>query len=63
MNSKPIPIRLDDETIARLDAAAERFGSNNRSAIIKLAIFNQLPSIERGLIKLSHHRSECRSMS
>lgn len=50
--TKPIPIRLDDNTKARLDRAAKRLGSN-RSAIIRFAILNQLPPIERGRVDLS----------
>jgi predicted DNA-binding protein len=51
METKPIPIRLNLEEIGRIDRAAEMMGVP-RSTIMRLGIFNQLPEIEAGHIKL-----------
>ena len=53
MKTRPIPVRLDERTCLRLKRAAEKVGINNVSAIIKLAIANQLPQIEAGFIQLN----------
>ena len=50
--TKPIPVRLDDRTRARLNNAAKRLGSN-ASSIIRFSIYNQLPQIEAGRILLT----------
>ncbi len=47
MAGKPIPVRLSDETIARLDRAAAKLGLDNRTDLIKLAINSLLRHIER----------------
>lgn len=44
--AKPIPVRLGDEVIARLDAAANRIGSN-RAALIRLCLSTFLDYFER----------------
>jgi len=56
MKTKPIPVRLDPKTCARLDSAAEAIGGN-RSTIVRLAILNQLPDIEAGRITLKRRTS------
>jgi metal-responsive CopG/Arc/MetJ family transcriptional regulator len=33
--ARPIPVKLSDELIARLDSVSKRSGLNNRSAVIK----------------------------
>ncbi len=50
--TRPVPVRLDRDTRLRLQRAARRLGSN-ASSVIRLAIVNQLPSIERGVIHLA----------
>lgn len=42
----PVPVRLDDRTIARLDAAAERIGSN-RTALIRFCLETWLTHFEK----------------
>jgi hypothetical protein len=44
-DTKPIPVRLDTQIIARLDAAAKRLG-NNRAGIIKLCVSTFLDHME-----------------
>lgn len=44
-DTKPIPVRLDTQIIARLDAAAKRLG-NNRAGIIKLCVSTFLDHLE-----------------
>lgn len=51
--TKPVPVRLDGETIRRLERAANRMGSNN-SSVIRFAIIQVLPDIERGTIVLNN---------
>ena len=51
--SIPIPVKLSPDIIARLNAASKKLGLNNRSAVMKLAIVNQLSQIEAGYIKLN----------
>jgi len=51
--SRPIPIRLDLALISRLDRAAQKLGVNSRAAVMRLAIVQQLPQIEQGVITLS----------
>ena len=46
--TRPIPIRLDEETVFRLKRVSGVMGLNNVSAIIKLSIAQQLPSLESG---------------
>ena len=48
MSAKPIPVRLTDETIERLDAAADMLGLTSRSDVIKLAITAIVRHIEQG---------------
>ena len=50
--SRPIPVKLDDLTILRLDRAARRLGTNNRSSVIKIGIAAVLREIEAGAISL-----------
>lgn len=50
--SKPIPVKLDDDTIMRLDRAAKRLGTNNRSSVIKIGIASVLREIEAGSITI-----------
>lgn len=45
MPTKPIPIRLDDEVVARLDAAADRIGSN-RAAVVRMLITGWLDDFD-----------------
>jgi hypothetical protein len=45
--TKPIPVRLSDEIIARLDAAAQQSGLENRTDVIKLLINSWLKHFER----------------
>lgn len=49
--TRPVPIRLAPEIRGRLDTAAKRLASN-RSAVIRLAIFQMLPEIESGHLVL-----------
>jgi hypothetical protein len=50
--SKPIPVRLGEDLIKRLDQAAERIGSN-RAAVIRMLITQWLDEFERrGVIHL-----------
>jgi len=51
--TRPVPIRLDALLIMRLDRAARRLGVNNRSAVMRLAIVQQLSQIESGIITLA----------
>lgn len=46
MASKPIPVRLTDSQIARLQAVADRMGTN-RSHVIKLCLLAFLQRFER----------------
>jgi hypothetical protein len=50
--TKPVPVRLDGHTQARLKRAAKRMGSNT-SCVIRLALIQQLPAIESGVIRLA----------
>jgi predicted transcriptional regulator len=43
---KPIPVRLSDELIARLDAAAEKVGSN-RAAVIRMLLDRWVTDFEK----------------
>ena len=52
--SHPIPVRFDDRTTSRLKAASLSLGLNNVSAIIKIAVFQQLDEIETGHLILRH---------
>lgn len=45
--AKPIPVKLSDEIIARLDRVSLATGLNNRSAVIKFCISTFLDHIER----------------
>lgn len=47
VRSKPIPVRLDDETIGLLDAAASNTGLN-RAALIRLCVAAFLDDYSRG---------------
>lgn len=49
--SKPIPVKLSDELIARLDAVSASTGLNNRSALIKFCISTFLEHVERSGLK------------
>lgn len=51
IKTKPVPVRLDTNTRARLRNAAKKMGSNS-SAVIRFSILQQLPEIERGTIIL-----------
>jgi hypothetical protein len=53
----PIPVRLDDLTLARIRRAAKRMGSNT-SAVVRFSVMNQLPQIEGGRIFLSPESKE-----
>ncbi len=44
--SKPIPVRLDDALIARLDRIADRIGTN-RSSVIRMLVSSWVDSFER----------------
>lgn len=44
--SKPIPVRLSDEVIKRLDAVAKKSGLESRTAVIKLCLSAFLDSYE-----------------
>ena len=46
MSAKPIPVRLPEDVIARLDAAAESLGLDNRSEVIKLCISTFVKHVE-----------------
>ena len=50
--SRPIPVKLDDLTISRLDRASRSIGTNNRSSVIKIAIAMVLRDIEAGTLHL-----------
>lgn len=45
--TKPIPIRLTDDTLKRLDRVAERTGLGNRASVIKLCLSSFLDYIEK----------------
>jgi len=47
MATKPIPVRLDPSTIARLDRAAQKLGTN-RSALIKFCAQTFVADFEAG---------------
>jgi hypothetical protein len=49
--TRPIPIRLDEETIGRLKGVSEAMGLFNLSAVIKLSIATQLPELESGQLR------------
>lgn len=49
--TRPIPLRLDEELRNRVYTAARRLGTS-RSAIVRLALLNQLTEIESGVIRL-----------
>ncbi len=49
--SRPIPLRLDSKTVKRI-AVAQRSLGISRSALMRLAIVNQLSEIEHGIITL-----------
>ena len=51
IKSGVLPIRLDEDTIARIDCIASASGLNNRSAIIKVALHLMLPKMETGVIR------------
>jgi hypothetical protein len=55
MISRPIPIRLDDETILRLRHAGVTCGLK-LSQVIKVAIATQLPHFESGHIRIPKQR-------
>lgn len=44
---KPIPVKLAPEMIARLDAASQKMGLNNRSAVIKFCLQTFLTHFEK----------------
>ena len=44
--SKPIPVKLSDELISRLDEVSQQTGLNNRSAIIKFCLSTFLDHFE-----------------
>jgi predicted DNA-binding protein len=48
--TKPVPIRIDALTIARLDKAAKHLASS-RAALIRMAILQILAEIESGQMK------------
>lgn len=50
--TKPIPIRMDSALRGRLRNAARRLGSTP-SAVVRFAVLQQLPQIERGRIILT----------
>jgi hypothetical protein len=52
MRAKPIPVCIDERIARRLERAALRLGIT-RSAVMRLAIVNQLTQIERGVIKIA----------
>lgn len=45
--AKPIPVRLSEEVIKRLDAVALKSGLDNRTAVIKLCIGSFLDHFEK----------------
>lgn len=45
--TKPIPVRLTDDTLKRLDRVAERTGLGNRASVIKLCLSSFLDYIEK----------------
>ncbi len=49
--TKPVPIRLDQDSRDRLDSAAIKL-SSNRAGVIRLAILQLLPEIEAGTLRL-----------
>jgi hypothetical protein len=52
MQTVPVPVRFDKLTRERLSRAAQRLGSN-RSAVVRFAVFTQLPLIESGRLVLA----------
>jgi predicted transcriptional regulator len=50
--TKPVPIRFDSVLRGRLRQAARRLGSTP-SAVVRFAVLQQLPQIERGRIILT----------
>jgi hypothetical protein len=56
--TKPIPVRLDDETIARLQTARQMLGNASMSAVIRFAIYSQLPEIEAGHLRIPQIKKE-----
>lgn len=48
MKSRPLPIRLNQETILRLHRVSQLMGLHNVSAVVRLAICRQLPELEAG---------------
>ena len=44
--TKPIPVRLDDDLIARLDLIAKRIGTT-RSSVIRMLVSSWVESFER----------------
>jgi hypothetical protein len=46
LNSKPIPVRLTEPILRRLDEAAEKTGLGNRTAVIKLCLVLFLDALE-----------------
>lgn len=49
--TKPVPVRFDETTRARLGRAAKKL-SSNRAAVVRLAVYQLLPEIEAGSITL-----------
>jgi len=47
MSAKPIPVRLSEEDIHRLDDAAARLGLSSRSDLIKLAVGAMVNHIQK----------------
>ena len=45
--SKPIPVKLSEELISRLDAVSSTTGLNNRSAVIKFCLSTFLDYVEQ----------------
>jgi hypothetical protein len=45
--TKPIPIRLTDGMLARLDSAAKQTGLGNRTAVMKLCLVLFLDALEK----------------
>ena len=45
--TKPIPVRLTPEILARLDNVADKTGLGNRAAVIKLCLSSFLKYIEK----------------
>jgi metal-responsive CopG/Arc/MetJ family transcriptional regulator len=46
LKTHPIPVRLSETMIKRIDDAVEKSGIPNRSAVIKMALITNLESVE-----------------